>query len=276
MTANGKEMRVHLHTVCWNDRPMLDFFFRHYDAWVDHYFIHDDGSTDGSRELLEARPDVTVETLVRTHPDSWVLSAKHIYDNSWKRSRGEADWVVIPNIDEHLYHPDMRGYLARCLDERVCAIPALGYQMISETWPEEDALLWRDYPYGAPWWLMSKMQMFCPALVEEIDFGPGRHTASYKGEGSLPSEDEVLNLHYKYLGYEYAKARHDELATGLGPMDVEQSWGRQYSWKKSRLKADLRSVFERRVDVHEAAKGGHAAHADIRWWRQTPEPACQP
>ena len=49
-------MRVHLHTVCWNDADRLEFFFRHYEPWVEHFWIHDDGSLD----IIEARPDVTV------------------------------------------------------------------------------------------------------------------------------------------------------------------------------------------------------------------------
>lgn len=260
-------MRIHLHTVCWNDRPMLDFFFRHYDPWVEHYWIHDDNSTDGSRAYLEKRSNVTVETLVRTDPDSWVLSAKHIYDTSWKRSRAAADWVVVPNIDEHLFHADMPGYLERMHAQGVGAIPSLGYQMITTTWPEPGALLWRDYPHGAPWAQMSKMQIFSPALVREVSFSPGRHQVSFQGDVRLPPADEVLNLHYKYLGYEQVAARHAAQAGGLRRKDVEANWGHKYRWDQDALKADFQAVYERRVDIHEAAKDGHAAHRERRWWR---------
>ena len=48
----GKQI-IHLHFMCWNDARMLPFFFRHYDKIVDKYFVHDNGSTDGSIALLE-------------------------------------------------------------------------------------------------------------------------------------------------------------------------------------------------------------------------------
>ena len=43
---------IHLYTLCWNDRRMLPHFFRHYSFLVDRFFVFDNGSTDGSLQLL--------------------------------------------------------------------------------------------------------------------------------------------------------------------------------------------------------------------------------
>ena len=58
-------MRTVLYTLCWNEADMLPFFFNHYDTWVDRYYIHDDGSTDGSLDILHAHPKVEVRRFER-------------------------------------------------------------------------------------------------------------------------------------------------------------------------------------------------------------------
>src|SRR4029450_5864723 len=49
--------RVHLYATCWNEIRLLGFFFRHYDPVVQRYVIFDDGSTDGSLDLLRGPPE---------------------------------------------------------------------------------------------------------------------------------------------------------------------------------------------------------------------------
>ncbi len=65
-------MIIHHYAACWNEAPMLDFYFRHYDGLVDRFFIYDDGSEDGSVELLQQHPKVTLRQLERNVPESIV------------------------------------------------------------------------------------------------------------------------------------------------------------------------------------------------------------
>jgi Glycosyl transferase family 2 len=260
-------MRVHLHTLCWNEVGMLEWFFRHYEPWVEQFFIYDDASMDGTREYLERRANVTVEALVRADADSWVRSAKQIYDTSWKRSIGLADWVVVTNMDEHMFHHDMLHYLKACHERGITAIPALGYQMITRDWPSPGSVLWRDHPEGAPWVDMSKLQIFSPRHIAETNFAVGRHRAAMEGEVRLPERDEVLNLHYKYLGFDYVSSRHAALATGLRNDDLENKWGQQYLWDSETLRRDVERVYRERVNVLDPAFDHHESHPGPRWWR---------
>jgi hypothetical protein len=60
--------------------------------------------------------------------DSYVLAAQDVHNNCWKESRGLADWVIITAVDEFLYAPNLKSYLAECAKEGVTAIPALGFK----------------------------------------------------------------------------------------------------------------------------------------------------
>ena len=46
-------------------------------AWIDRFVIYDDGSTDGSVEVLQAHPKVELQRLQRTDADLFVLSHTH-------------------------------------------------------------------------------------------------------------------------------------------------------------------------------------------------------
>ncbi|KQS53833.1 hypothetical protein ASG17_12770 [Brevundimonas sp. Leaf363] len=244
---------------------MLEHFFRHYD-WVDRFFILDDSSTDGSREYLESRDDVEVKTLVKANPDSWVDSARQIYNSCWKASRGLADWVVITNIDEHLYHPDMRAYLARASQNGVTAIPALGYQMICDSKPNLQSLLSRDHRMGCPWRNMGRLAIFNPAEIEETNFKQGRHRADFTGHVVLPAADDVINLHYKYMGEAETHARHRAQGERLGDIDRERGWGHKYGWDAAALSDDFAKFRRGAVDVLTVE---HASeYNEPRWWRE--------
>src|SRR4030095_16579990 len=108
---------------------MLPHFFRHYDPLVDRYFVFDDGSTDGSLDLLRQHPKVSLRRF-EGEGDSFVANARAVYDSACHESRGRAHWVLLVNIDEHLYHPQGRDYFRRSLREGYTVLPANGYEMV--------------------------------------------------------------------------------------------------------------------------------------------------
>jgi hypothetical protein len=61
--------------------------------------------------------------------------------HAWRESRGQADWVVITAIDEHLWvrGRDMQSYLAELASDGVTCVPALGFDMNSETFPRDQS-----------------------------------------------------------------------------------------------------------------------------------------
>jgi hypothetical protein len=259
-------MIIHLYAQCWNDEWMLPFFFRHYDRLVDRYFIYDDGSTDATMALLQAHPKVEAGRFPRSAPDSFALSEQSFSNRCWKRSRGKADWVIVTDIDEHLFHPRWRDYLSRCTGEGVTMVPALGFQMISEKPPRPGENLCEDHRVGVPWVQMMKASIFNPDAILEINFGAGRHTANPEGTVFVPHTDEMLLFHYKYMGFQQTFQRHQQLRTGLGSLDLQQGWGHKYSWPEETLRADWEEIAGRAFDT-TFLRDNPAPNYQIQpWW----------
>jgi hypothetical protein len=245
---------------------MLPFFFRHYDPFVDHYVLFDDGSTDSTLSLLADRQNVEVRQFIRSDKESFVFSERSLSDHCWKESRGVADWVIVTDIDEHLFHPSMLRYLDICSDEGITFIPALGFQMISEDVPSTGETLWQSRFFGAPWTQMMKPSIFKPSEIEEINFSVGRHTANPTGKVRVPQRDEVLLLHYKYLNFERTHSRHVQLATKLQTEDIRLGMGHKYGWSRDELRKDWSRVVADAVDVRKIIPNTAEYYPYERWW----------
>jgi hypothetical protein len=269
-------MRIHLYTLSWNEMKMLGFFFRHYDPWVERYVFFDDGSNDGTLDVLRNHPRVEVRRFERHFADSFVLSSQYLNNHVWKESRGRADWVIISAVDEHFYHRDLAGYLESAHRLGVTAIPGLGYQMVSAEFPGPGEELTRTRTRGAPDPMWSKLNLFDPDAVEETNYSVGRHDAQPKGRIIYPEIDELLILHYKYVGFDYVRARHALLATGLGETDRENHWGFHFDFSDIQLSDNLTQLEKHAVDVAKLDEPGRY-HSGARWWRShSPGPSSNP
>jgi len=245
---------------------MLPFFFRHYDRFVDHYVLFDDGSTDSTLSLLADHPKVEVRQFIWSDTESFAFSEQALSNQCWKESRGMADWVVITDIDEHLFHRSIVQYLDTCSGEGITLVPALGFQMISEDIPATGETLCQSRFFGAPWKQMMKPSIFKPSEIEEIDFSVGRHTANPIGNVRVPVRDEVLLLHYKYLNFEQTHGRHVQLATKLKSKDIRFGMGHKYGWSREDLRKDWDQVAARAVDIRKIATNAAEDYPYERWW----------
>jgi Glycosyl transferase family 2 len=264
-------VRIDLYTRCWNDGHMLPFLFRHYDNLVQRYVVYDDGSTDNSLELLRSHAKVEVRPMPEhSDPQSRSASGLALLERCWKESRGVADWVIVTDVDEFLFHPDIARYLGACKRRGVTIIPALGYEMMSDEFPPQDVSICHAVTTGAPCHLSSKMNIFSPNEIVTTNFAPGRHSAAPEGRVVLPPRDELLLLHYKYLGFERIRHRHQQYLTRQKAKDLQMGWAVKYTWSEEELREHWNGLASQLIDISAPNLRPWKTHKAERWWEHYP------
>ncbi len=261
---------IHLYAICWNEERMLPFFFKYYDDFVNRYIFFDDQSDDRTIEIINQHPRAEVRPFPELNHDSFILSSQFVHNNCWKESRGNAEWVIITAIDEFLYHPDIINYLINSKREKITAIPALGYQMLSEKFPDNNSDLITEVPNGAASDFYNKLSLFNPDAIRETNYDIGRHSANPKGKLKYPRHDELLNLHFKYLSFDFLFERHKQLLNKLPSTDIKNKWGFHYSFDKEELRNEWNKVESLiTLDVTKKWCKTNRSHSpkSKRWWR---------
>ncbi|MBV9756724.1 MAG: glycosyltransferase family 2 protein [Alphaproteobacteria bacterium] len=215
--------QVHLHAMCWNEARMIPYFFRHYNEVVDKFFIWDNGSTDGSLALLQGDERVRVRPW-EAPGDSVAEAARALADQFWKPSRGGAEWVFVVDMDEHLFHPDMRAHLRRATDEGATAVKVIGYDMAAEQFPTEDRPLWQLVTRGLRGTEFDKMAIFDPDAIIETNHQVGRQPSQPSGR-VIWENRSVLLLRYRRLGADYLCQRNELLRAGPRARDAGETPG---------------------------------------------------
>ena len=166
-------MRVYVYTICWNESRVIDYFLRHYELIAARIVVYDEDSTDGTREILTTHRKVELRRFVRSNPDTLELSKIAVQNHCWKEARGLADWVIIVDCDEHVFHPRLTAYLAEQKHAGVTFVPTLGFQMITAQFPEKGEHLATTRTMGVPERNYSKPCVFDPTAIVETNFGGG-------------------------------------------------------------------------------------------------------
>jgi hypothetical protein len=226
---------------------MIPFFLRHYEPLVERMVIFDDGSTDRSRELFQQSAKVELRHFDRG--DSFNLMHMVEMNRCWKESRGRADWVIITDIDEFIYHPRLRDYLAECQKNDFTILYPIGMDMVSAGFPDPASDLTKTVRRGIPLHWMDKPGVFNPDAVEEINYEIGRHTASPTGRVLFPPTREVKLLHYKHLGLDYVVGRTSELRARKTAMDREKAWAVHLDRSAEQLRTGLEKMLGKAQEV---------------------------
>lgn len=216
-------MRIHVHSVCYNEERLLPYFLRYYSTIAQKIFIYDHDSTDGSRQIILESEKAILRNVEYKEgiPVNWQLLP--VRNNAWKESKGEADWVIVCDMDEFVYHPDLLQFLE---NTNHTAFKLYGWNMCSMEFPTQDLFHvnrgCRINPDHA-----DKILLFRPDAIKETNYSPGQHKASLRGDVDVGRDVELCLLHYRSLGTEFVEARNR--ANWLRKTaDIKQGMSRHY------------------------------------------------
>jgi hypothetical protein len=215
--------------------------------------VFDDNSDDGTQEIVKACPKAVLEK----YPFSGGLDDREFIQHAqdtYRKARGHADWVIWCDSDELLYHPQLLPTLEKLLKDGVDVPLTRGFQMISETFPQAKPARLAHCPRcglppihvsdsndycGGCGWLQEHNQItdlvtdgvedptYAKPLIfrpsAEVFWEPGKHYVhgTFKRSGDVG----LQVLHYRCLGLDYLRERHQRnysrcskanIASGLG------------------------------------------------------------
>jgi len=214
-------MKIHAHIIAWNEERILPFTLDYYSQFCEKIFVYDNMSTDGSDEIYKKYDNVTVvkwETPDKKYND---VSLAEMKSNVYKISRKfKADWVVMCDCDELLYHENLLDKLKEYKEQGITMPKIDGHDMFSEEFPEYDGGLLTDkVKIGSETYApMCKNIIFNPML--DIKYAPGAHASAANGS-VVSKEAELKLLHYKFLGKDYVLGRYGVLADQLSDFNLK-------------------------------------------------------
>ena len=222
-------MKIDVFAVCYNEEIILPYFLRHYRQFASNITIFDNMSTDSSVGIMkEANVNIIpFDTDGRFEEASLI----QIRNNCWKKS--DADWVIICDIDEFVYHPDIIGILKNTGANHIVTE---GYEMMSEVLPIGEGHIYDEIKNGYFKAAYSKPCLFKPKSIAESNFAPGSHTANPTGRNVISVNDtDIKLLHYKYINRKVLIDKYAHYKIRQSPHMIANEWGNYQEWGPDEL-----------------------------------------
>lgn len=184
-------MKVVARIIAWNEAEVIRLTISHYQKFCDHVIVYDNHSTDNTADIARSMgAEVVPFGLPGVLSDDEYLKVKN---HAWKGS--DADWEIIVDTDEVIYHPSIVNVLERSLEAGDTIMTTWGWQIMSLAVPR---FYWLEVKHGYHYSNYSKSAVFSPRL-QEIGYVYGCHEAKPKGHVQY-SKDTLLLAHYSNIG----------------------------------------------------------------------------
>jgi glycosyltransferase involved in cell wall biosynthesis len=239
-------MDITVYALCYNEEELLPFFLDYYSRFALKIVIWDNYSTDATEAIANSYKKTKVEIhKFNTNNEFREDINVYIKNHCWKGDK--ADLVIVCDVDEFLYAVDIPDFLARRQEFHV--FKPVGYNMVSENFPEYGPLLITEQiKSGVMAENYSKVVLFNPKMVTEIDYGIGAHIARPRGTSIMRPYDardfneELKLLHYKNISFEYRQRKNWEYAPRVGAISKKSNWNYHFSYDEQTQRAEFDSL----------------------------------
>jgi hypothetical protein len=244
---------IHYYSICWNEEKLLPYVLDYYAPICEKIVIMDNESDDDSSAIIRSYKNAEVRTYSTNGEirDDIYLEIKN---NIWKESRGKADWVIVCDVDEILYHPNLITKLDVLKERGINIIKPHGYDMYAEDYPKNSLLEIKTGIKDNR--LLGKCIIFNPNSIEEINYKTGCHKCYPTGNLKFYKEDDIKLLHYKCLNLNFLLGRFELLKNRLSLYNIENKFGKHYLAEKELIKKKYFKNLSNSEDVFKPAPSG--------------------
>jgi glycosyltransferase involved in cell wall biosynthesis len=221
-------MKIETYILCHNEELYIPYLVRHYSQFG-KIIILENNSTDNTVELAKS---LGCEVWIYDIPDhNGEKMLTEIREQCWRKS--QADWVMIVDADEFIFHPLLLKILSETKDT---IFEPEFINMFSEKFPTTTGQIYDEIKYGVPGGIWkSKMNIIAPRKIKRMNWHPGQHYADPVGEVRINLNSGIKTLHMKFLSKEYVIKNFKEQAARKIRMDLINGWGCQYQWSEQEI-----------------------------------------
>lgn len=245
-----KKPIVHAFFICFNEENILPHLLKYYLNFCEKVTILDNGSTDKSVEIINSFPNTEVIPYDSNNELNDAIYIK-LKNHVWKSSIGYADYVIVGDCDEFLYHENMEEFLIQSKQNGVTIFKPEGYHMVAD---EDFELTPNDnlidlVKTGMKLNVLDKLMMFDCNKISNINYNFGCHTANPQGEIKLHEYNGLKMLHYKFLGLKDHFLKQKIRGERLSDFNKQHGLGLYYLMNIEEQKNDYLSYLNKRHKI---------------------------
>lgn len=208
-------MNIEIYALCHQEARIIPYFMRHYSQYGQVY-LFEGHSTDGSDDLAKSLGAIIIPTDTSNKVNDDIFM--NIKNNCWKASR--ADWVIICDMDEFVYHSNFKEYLINI--QETIILPRT-FEMLSDLYPTTTGQIYDEVKFGFE--TQSKMFLFKPSELKEMNYGVGCHVAQPEGNVSINRKSEIICMHMRHLSLDYILQRNKYTYERMSDINKKNGWG---------------------------------------------------
>lgn len=240
---------VHLYTVCWNEEKIIPFVLQYYNDIVEKVFVWDNYSDDHSEEILR-KNNVKIKKYDTGGTFNDVVH-QQIKNKVWKKSRGKADFVIVSDMDEILFHPQMQQFLKHALKKKYSILETHGYDMYALEYPVYNnmSLITDQIKTGIFSEKYSKSVIFDPHQIVNINYMPGAHECYPEGIVKVIKDENLKLLHYKNLGIKCLMDRVEQYRIRMSETNKKNGYCIEYDRENQQIINDFNAGMEKAITI---------------------------
>lgn len=256
----SNDFKLTVSVLAKNEEKIIPYFIQHYAEIADEILFIDNESTDRTAQIVK---DLCLKFNVKLNYNYFKSNGFNeqmrikLFTSIQQNALGtNSDWYIIVDADEFIYDKsgNLRSKMKYAYDNGFLFIKPNGYQMIEDKFPDYDGVKITDKCK-----MGTKDEGFDKPIIvhKDLNWKPnlGCHVATgFHGDMQVPpySDDQILLLHYKFLGSRHGidRIRHyGQNLDELGKLMLQHGINGQVNSSDEHLTNYFNELFSKREQI---------------------------